>query len=187
MKIFFTLFIFFDFAICNEGFCQPVPNFDPDKLLSRKELSNYRQSIWDSIPAAVGWVNDFAGIFTNDQEQTLEDLVEHFEKKTSIEIAIVTLDTNMVEQPKLTKLTARILKVWGIGKTMKRNGILICICSGYREIKISTGVGIEKYMNEAEKLAIIKKYFVPLYEKSRYYDGTFNGLNALLKKLDVQM
>lgn len=187
MKIFFAFFIFFDFAIWGNGFCQSVPNYNPDKFLSRKELADYRQSIWDSIPAAVGWVNDFAGIFTNDQEQTLEDLVEHFEKKTSIEIAIVTLDTNMVEQPKLTKLTDRILKIWGIGKTMKRNGVLICICSGYKEIKISTDVGIEKYMNETEKLDIIKKYFVPLYEKNRYYDGTFSGLNALIKKIDLQM
>jgi uncharacterized protein len=187
MKIFFTLFfIFLDFAI-GKGFCQSVPNYNPDNFLSRKELAEYRQSIWDSMPAAVGWVNDFSGIFANDEEQTLESLIEHFEKKTSIEIAIVTLDTNMVEKSKLRQFSDRVLKTWGIGKSITRNGILISICNGYKEIKISSDVGIDKYISETDKLDIIKKYFIPYYQKNKFYDGTLSGLNALLDKLSRQM
>jgi len=164
-----------------------VPNFDPDKFLSKKELSDYRQSIWDSVPAAVGWVNDFAGIFTNDEEQTLESLIEHFEKKTTIEIAIVTLDTNMVEKSRLKQFSDRVLKIWGIGKSITRNGILISICDGYKEVKISADVGIDKYINESEELDLIRKYFVPYYKKNQFYNGTLSGLNALLKRLSLQM
>lgn len=184
MKIFYSLFsTFWLITLCNNAYCQNVPNYAPGETMSLTELANYRQSIWDSLPAAVGWVNDFEGIFSKDEEDTLESLLEHFEKKTTIEIAVVTVDTNMVTKENLGPIADRLLRVWGIGKITKSNGIVIVISKGYREIKISTDFGIDKYINEYDKYELIKKSFVPLYQKKKYYEGTLNGLNAMLAKL----
>ncbi len=186
MKIFFTLFSTFCLLTPgNYSYCQTMVNYNPNESMSDSELSAYRQSIWDSLPAAVGWVNDFGDLFKNEEENTLESLLQHFEKETTIEIMIVTVDTNMVAKEKLSEFTDRLLKIWGIGKRVKRNGIVICICKGYKEIKICSDVGIERFMNENRKLQIIKKSFVPDYEKNRYYDGTYRGLNALIKQLSL--
>jgi len=147
------------------------------------ELSNYRQSIWDNLPAAVGWVNDFGELFKNEEENALESLIEHFEKKTGIEIMLVTVDTNMVARDKLKDFSERLLTMWGIGKIRRKNGIVICICKGYEAIEISSGFGIDKFMNHDQKLQILQTSFIPYYQKNSFYEGTLTGLKTLISQL----
>ena len=188
MRLFLTLLpVLLFLTVCHNANCQAVANYnqmesmnDSRELMSDSQLSHYRQSIWDTLPAAVGWINDFEGLFKVEEEDTLESIIQHFEKETSIEIMIVTVDTNMVAKDKFTDFADRLLKIWGIGKKLKKNGIVICISSGYQEIKISSDVGIEKLMNEKKKLQILKQFFIPYYEQKKYYGGTLSGLNELL-------
>lgn len=183
MKIFFTLLftiIFFSAKI----YGQNVPNYTPYQTMTPAELQAYRQSIWDTLPAAVGWVNDFEGLYDQEQERNLEMIVEHFEKKTTIEIAIITVDSNMVALDKFDEFAYRVLKKWGIGKISKSNGIVICISKDYRRLYVCTDFGIDRYISSYDKYKLIKKYFLPSFEKNKYYDGTLIGLNALLEKID---
>lgn len=183
MKIIFTFFIsLFFFSLYASG--QPVPNYIPYRTMTPNELHAYRQSIWDTLPAAVGWVNDFEGLYDRTQEDSIERILEHFERKTTIEIAIVTVDSNMVAKDKFDEFTYRLLKIWGIGKISKSNGIVICICKDYRKLFISCDFGIDNYMNEYDKYKIINKYMVPSFQKNNYFLGTLNGLNAILDKID---
>lgn len=163
---------------------QNVPDYVPFKAMIPAQLSAYRQSTWDTLPAAVGWVNDFEDLFTQPQEHYLEKILEHFEKATSIEISIVTVDSNMVSEDKFDEFSYRLMKIWGIGKIAKSNGIVICICKDYRRICVTTDFGIDKYINESDKSKMINKDFVPYFAKNDYYDGTYNGLNALLTRID---
>ena len=184
MKLLLLTFYMFLLSALTTKLCgQSVQNFNPDLVMSKAELDDYRQSLWDSLPAAVGWVNDFEGIFSAGEEDSLESRIAHFEKSTSIEIVIVTMDTNMVAQDNQFKFTERFLKIWGIGKKLKRNGIVICICSGYKQIEVVTDAGIETYMSEPEKEAIIKNTFIPYYKNGHYFEGTVEGLNAVLASL----
>jgi uncharacterized protein len=188
MKLFyFRILVIVISSAGNPAHGQGVPNFNPATVMSRAELKSYRQSIWDTLPAAVGWVNDFEGIFKPEEGDSLEGLIAHFEKKTSIEIAILSVDTNMVDQARFSDFTGHVLRVWGIGKKLKRNGIVICISRGYQEMEIVTGAGIESYMGEPEKFEIIKKVFIPQYKKNKYYEGTLAGLEAILQKISGRM
>ena len=155
--------------------------------MNKVQLAKYRKSIWDSLPGAVGWVNDFEGLFSIDQENNLQSLITHFEKRTTIEIMVVTIDTNMVAKEDLNNFSYRMLKIWGIGKRLKENGIIICISSGYQALKITCDFGINDLMDESEKNRIIGKYFIPSYKKNKYYDGTYKGLNAIMAQLSKRM
>lgn len=183
MKIFFTFFISLLFFFLNAS-GQNVPNYLPYRTMTPHELSAYRQSIWDTLPAAVGWVNDFEGLYNRIQEDSIETILEHFERKTTIEIAIVTVDSNMVASDKFDEFAYRLLKIWGIGKINKSNGIVICICKDYKRLFISADFGIENYMNEYDKSKIINKYMIPAFQKNNYFIGTLNGLNAILDKIN---
>ena len=158
MKIFITLFIFTSLS-CISSSAQSVPNYIPYRTMTPHELLVYRQSIWDTLPAAVGWVNDFEDLFTPPQEHYLEKILEHFKKATTIEISIVTIDSNMVTEDKFDEFSYRIMKIWGIGKITKSNGIVICICRDYRRICVTTDFGIDKYMNERDKDRMIDRDF----------------------------
>lgn len=175
-----TVALFFTFCITQ---AQNVPDYDPH-VMTAAQLKVYRQSIWDTIPAAVGWVNDFEGLFDADQENTIEKTISHFEKKTTIEISIITVDSNMVDKNSFDEFAYRIMKLWGIGKISKSNGMVICISKDYKRLCVTTDFGIDRYMNAAEKTKIINKYFLPLYRKNQYYLGTVNGLNAILDKIN---
>ena len=183
MKLFFTfLFCLFSFCVSVKG--QLVSNYEPKTTMTPHELETYRKAIWDNLPAAVGWVNDFEGLYDKSQEDSMESIIAHFERKTSIEIAIVTVDSNMVDKDKFNEFTYRLLKLWGIGKISKSNGIVICICRDYKKIFISTDFGIDNYMDESDKYKIISKYILPLFKTNNYFQGTLNGLNAILDKIN---
>ncbi len=183
MKIFFTFFILLMF-FCPNVRAQNVPDYVPYKTMSPQQLSAYRQSLWDALPAAIGWVNDFGDLFTTPQERNLEKTLEHFERATSVEICIVTIDSNMVSQDNFSEFSYRLMKKWGIGKITKSNGIVICICRDYRRMCVTTDFGIDRYVNESDKTRMINREFAPYFAKNDYYDGTYTGLNALLTKID---
>ncbi|MEO9022908.1 MAG: TPM domain-containing protein [Ginsengibacter sp.] len=183
MKIFFIL-LFGLIIGCFHAKAQVIPNYNPYSTMTPTELEAYRQSIWNTLPAAVGWVNDFEGLFSNKEEDSLERKINHLEKVTSIEIAIVTVDSNMVEGEEFNRLTDRLLKEWGIGKKSKSNGIVICISKDYRKLFISCDFGIDKYMDKDEKNKIINKYIIPYYQKDKYFTGTLNGLNAIIDEIN---
>ena len=190
-ELFFSIFL--SIAFCENAKCQSI-NEDSTEVvitpMNRAQLARYRRFIWDSLPIAVGWVNDFEGLFSRKQENALESVIEHFEKKTGIEIMIVTIDTNMVAKGDFNDFSYRLLRIWGIGKRLQENGIIICISSGYHILKVSCDFGIDKLMSESITTKIENKYFITSYKKNRYYEGTFNGLNAIImqlsKKLKVQ-
>lgn len=183
MKIFITLFHLLIFLSLST-WAQNVPDYIPYRTMTSSQLSAYRQSIWDTLPAAIGWVNDFGDLFTSTQERTLEKTLEHFERATTVEICIVTVDSNMVAEDNFNEFSYRLMKRWGIGKITKSNGIVICICKDYRRICVTTDFGIDRYVNESDKNRMINKDFAPYFAKNDYYDGTYNGLNALLEKID---
>ena len=183
MKIFFT-YSFFLFLLVLQVKAQYVPNFNPYRTMTPYELRTYRQSIWDTLPAAVGWVNDFEGLYDRAQEDSLETMLQHFEKRTTFEIAIVTVDSNMVGKDKFNEFTYRLLKIWGIGKITKSNGMVICICKDYKAIHISTDFGLDNYITDYDKYKIVNKNVLPYFKKNNYFDGTLAGLNAVLEKIN---
>lgn len=183
MRIFFTFLLilfFFDVSVM----AQRVPNYNPYRTMTPSELLVYRQSIWDTLPAAIGWVNDFEGLYDKEQEDSLESILQHFEKKTTMEIAIVSVDSNMVASDKFNEFAYRLLKKWGIGKIAKSNGMVICICKDYKTIYISSDFGLDNYLDDYDKYKIITKNVIPYFKKNNYFMGTISGLNAILNKID---
>lgn len=183
MKIIFT-FLFMVFLFGLDATAQNVPNYNPYRTMTPSELRAYRQSIWDTLPAAVGWLNDFEGLYDKNEEDSLEAILQHFEKKTSIEIAIVTVDSNMVAEDKFNEFTYRLLKIWGIGKIAKSNGMVICICKDYKAVYISTDFGLDVYFTDYDKYRIVNKNVLPYFKKNNYFNGTLAGLNAVLDKIN---
>ena len=90
----------------------------------------------------------------------------------------------MVAEDKFDEFSYRLMKIWGIGKITKSNGMVICICKDYRRICVTTDFGIDKYINQSDKDKVINREFVPYFAKNDYYDGISNGLNALLSRIN---
>jgi uncharacterized protein len=138
----------------------------------------------DSIPEPLGFVNDFENIFSAKQERYLDSMIGSFEKRTTIQIALITVDTSMVSRADFDDYIVKLANRWGVGQKEKRNGIAVGISKIYRHMRIANGYGIEKIMFYAQTKTIIDTAFLPYFKKGEYFQGTVSGLKAIMKKLE---
>lgn len=145
------------------------------------------ESLWDNLPKATGYVNDFEHLFSNEQKEEINDLLRHFEIETSVEIAVVTISPANTQKERFEELTLHIANQWGVGKKGKDNGILIGISSGYHRIRIQNGKGIITLLSDTETKKIVDNTFIPEFQKNDYFAGTVNGVKEIMKLLKERM
>lgn len=156
-----------------------VLSFDSTKT----DIGTYRKTFLINLPQPSSYVNDYENIFSDKEERFLDSLIVAFEASTTIEIALVTLDSSATERDNFDNLTLQIANQWGVGEKAANNGILIGISKSHRRIRIQNGYGIEKVLSDDETKKIIDGYFIPEYRATNYYQGTLNGLNELMRVL----
>lgn len=113
----------------------------------------------------------------------MDSIIAHFEKETTNEIAIVTLEKSWATKENFDSLVYAISKNWGIGKKDKNNGILIGICTELRSIRIQNGTGIAEKLSDKETKLIIDKIIIPEFKKGNYFEGTKSVVLALMQKV----
>lgn len=182
-NIYCLILLFFNINV----FSQEIDNLNTDNQSIdslRTELIKNSRYLFALNPIRHhGWITDYEELFTKDQIDHLNSIINEFEKETSKEIAIITLDYFRVSENGFEPLSLLIAQKWGVGKADKNNGILIAISKDYRKIRIHNGIGIEKILSNQETKDIIENFFIPEFKKNNYYSGTLNGLLALINKL----
>ncbi len=121
------------------------------------------------LPQPVGYVNDFAGMFSFSFRQSLEQELVAFEKETTAEIAVVTIDS--LEGGNLEDYAVRLFEDWQIGKKDKDNGLLLLIAEKEREIRIEVGYGLEPVITDGRAGRIIREQMQPAFREGNYEEG----------------
>ncbi len=152
-----------------------------DHFKAELSRSNYYHP--QNITNPYHFISDYENLFSEEEETILDSIVNNFEKHTSIEIAIITLDTILVANKNFEELTLLIAQKWEIGKKEKNNGILIAISSEYRRMRIQNGFGIEKQLTDFQTKNIIDNVITPFYKNGEYFNGTKAGLIDIINTL----
>jgi uncharacterized protein len=143
-------------------------------------------SVAFALPSPAGYVNDFGNILSNDVllEQELA-----YETNTTIEIALVTLDSVPPEYT-LFDYGVALFDQWKIGQKGEDNGILVLIVRNGtvgNRMRIILGYGIQGYITGAESGEILDAA-MPYYTEGDY-DMTarviIDGLKDKLKFYEV--
>ncbi len=53
----------------------------------------FRLLFWECLPKPAGWTNDYEDLFNDSEEEKLDSIISAFEKESTTQICIVTLDT----------------------------------------------------------------------------------------------
>lgn len=115
-------------------------------------------------------VNDFANILTPDQEMALEQKLVAYDDSTSVQIAVVTIDT--LNDYAIDDVALEILRQWGVGgQANKDNGAVLLVSRGDRKIWISTGYGLEGSLPDVTVKSIVETDVVPNFKTGNYYRG----------------
>lgn len=135
------------------------------------------------FPTQQGYVNDFEAILTNEEEKELDVLISDCEDKTSIEIAVVTLDSSHTSIDSFYSYTLGLANYWGVGKADLNNGVVIAVSKSLRQVRIQNGLGIEQKLSTQQTKQIIDKSMVPYFKQSDFYGGIKKGVEQIMSKL----
>ncbi len=142
------------------------------------------ESQWKSIPDQTGWINDLEDLFTQKEKQSMDSLLTDYEKRTGVELVVITIPAYAIEKDSFDDLVYEIAADWKIGKADDNNGILIGISQGHRMIRIANGIGIEKTLSDFETKMIIDYVIIPRYKEDKFYLGTIEGIHAITNIID---
>lgn len=128
-------------------------------------------------PSPERLVNDFAGMMRSDQQQALEQALVAYDKESSTQIAIVTVQS--LNDHDIAEYATTLAQKWGIGQKGKNNGVLILASSGDRKMWIATGYGMEGVLPDGLVGRIVRNEMVPEFKTGNYYQGFKNAVVAI--------
>ena len=135
------------------------------------------------VPAAPNpprLVNDFAGIFTAEQVQAMEDSLVLFARKTSNQIAVVTMNDLGGMEP--SQMAYEIGEQWGVGGKENRNGVVVLVKpknDTRGQVFIATGYGLEGALPDATCKKIVERCMIPHFKEGDYYGGVQEALSVI--------
>lgn len=140
-----------------------------------------RFSFAQEYPTSVGYVNDFAGIVSQDQAEKLTFEIKDFDAKTTIEIAVVTVPS--LQGYSIETYTLGLAKTWGVGKKDKNNGVVLLVAQNERKVRIEVGRGLERMLSNSVSGQIIQNDILPHFRANRMGDGIVAGVHRIMEHL----
>lgn len=136
-------------------------------------------SLAQDLPATPkGLVSDFTNTLSPTEISALDDKLLAFEDSTSIQLAIVLV--NSTDGYDISDYAVRLAKKWGVGQQKYNNGVIIVAAIGDRAVTIQTGYGIEGALPDAIVYRIIDDEIKPAFKNSNYYEGLNSATNAII-------
>lgn len=130
-------------------------------------------------------VNDFAGIFSTEQRDDLEQMLRAYNDSTSTQIYIVVVSD--LQGYAVSDYATRLGQEWGIGQKEKDNGVLILlkprIGNERGQVFIATGYGVEHILNDGRVGRIIDNYMIPYLQDGDYYTASKKAVEVIIQYL----
>ena len=135
-----------------------------------------------NFPKPQGYINDFAGVIDDSTKASLGELLGAVERKTTAQIAIVTVQT-IEPYASIEEYAVKLFEAWGIGKKGKDNGVLIVIAMKERRMRIEVGYGLEGAIPDAAAGAIVSELMTPSFKQGDFSGGVRAGAEAVVERV----
>lgn len=146
----------------------------------------------NSFPKPIQYANDMEGIYSAAQLRVLDSLLQAFDKKTGVQIKLITVDSVFADQYKFDEIVVKI-QDWKITKnifadsTVAYNGILVMLSKWSGRVQVfseSSFYRIGELLDNTESNEIVREAMGPLWRKAQYYEATATGLQSLIKRIE---
>lgn len=134
-------------------------------------------------PESTGYVNDFANLFTREQGISLNNELAAFEKKTTIEIAVVTVP--WLNNQSVRDYAEGLAKEWGVGKRGQNNGIIFLIAPKERKMLIEPASGARVILTDSRANQIRDNTVLPYFKSGNMAQGIIKGTYAIMQVFDA--
>lgn len=123
-------------------------------------------------------VTDYTNTLAPDQREALEQKLTAFDDSTSIQLAVVIVETTGDRD--IADYAVALGRAWGIGNKEFNNGLLLLVAKNDRKIWIATGYGLEGALPDITAKSIIDNEITPNFKGSDFYRGLDEGTNAII-------
>src|SRR3990170_4938034 len=122
-----------------------------------------------SYPPVKGFVTDNANIIDQSYEEKITQLAQTIEKESTVEIAVVTVES--LEGESIATYAVKLFEQAGIGKKDKDNGLLILVAKNEREYDFEVAYGLEGTITDSMKVNIGDRILLPNFRNGEYGKG----------------
>ncbi len=136
-----------------------------------------------AAPTGNDYIVDNADILTDQQESYLNSTLTDYEKRTSVEIGILTVRS--IQDDYIENFSLNIARSWGIGQKDKNNGALLVVSVDDRKLRIEVGNGLEGDLTDSRASQIIRGRITPEFKRGNYYDGIRQGIDGMILAINA--
>lgn len=123
-------------------------------------------------------VSDFTNTLSAADVQSLESKLVAYDRETSVQIAIVIIQT--LDGHEISDYAFGLGEKWGIGRSGKDNGALILVSIDDRKMWIATGYGLEATLTDAMCKRIIENEMKPNFRNGNFAGGLAAASDAII-------
>ena len=133
---------------------------------------------------ATAFVSNPDAILSISEVAAIQRVAQQLNQATGVELVTVVL--NDIGDADAFIFSLELFNRWGIGDREKKNGVLVFFALQSRDIRITTGGGMEGILPDATCSRIIHNEMIPLLSDGRYGAGLLAGNRAIATRLTDQ-
>jgi uncharacterized protein len=147
-------------------------------LILGSTLAGYAQN----LPALTGRVVDNANLIDAASEATLVEKLAGFEKKSSDQIVVATVNT--LNGQDIESYANALFREWKLGYAGTNNGILLLVAKDDRKMRIEVGYGLEGTLTDLHSSLIINNVLVPAFRAGNFAGGITQATDDIISVLE---
>jgi len=132
-----------------------------------------------NFPNLTGYVNDDAGLLSQQAKAELESKLAQLEKDTTAQVFVATIKS--LEGDSIEDYANRLFEQWKIGQKDKNNGVLFLVALDDRKMRIEVGYGLEPVITDGRAGRIRDEDVLPLFKNNDYEGGIKAGVASIEK------
>jgi uncharacterized protein len=129
-----------------------------------------------TTPAPIGYIDDYAQVFSADGKSNMETLCRELHDKTKAQVFVVTVNTT--EGEPVETFANELFAKWKIGEKKTDRGVLMLFAIKDRKRWIEIGYGLEGILNDA-KVGDIGRTMVPALQSANFDEAAQTGLRQI--------
>lgn len=130
------------------------------------------------------FVNDFANVISNADEEKMQQQGEALFKECGAQVVVVTVKSLNGED--LESYSLNLARSWRIGSDKNDDGILLLLAVDERKVRIEVGYGLEGALPDSKTGRILDTYGVDSFKKNDFSTGLAAVYDSLINEVYIE-
>lgn len=130
------------------------------------------------------FVNDFANVISNADEEKMQQQGETLFKECGAQVVVVTVKSLNGED--LESYSLNLARSWRIGSDKNDDGILLLLAVDERKVRIEVGYGLEGALPDSKTGRILDTYGVDSFKKNDFSTGLAAVYDSLINEVYIE-